>query len=295
MCASVQKTDALFFSAGRFCYNMCAMAGNAKEWFVRTEDGRVYGPADVASLVAWAKDGRIEPSGFVSRDRLSWVPAQLMPELEMKWLVETEPGKVFGPFNRALVVSLFSRGAVPADAKAYRLHELAVDCDPPPVVKEVPVEKIVEKVVEKEVRVEVPVEKIVEKVVEKEVRVEVPVEKVVEKEVRVEVPVEKVVEKVVEKEVRVEVPVEKIVEKIVEVPVEKIVERVIEVVPPARTGIVVADAPDPVANVPPARSPGSIFGNMDRSRLAALEAAAQRELAKGRRFGLGGGIFGRKR
>ena len=182
---------------------MCAMSDNAKEWFVRTEDGRVYGPADVASLVVWAKDGRIEPSGFVSRDRLNWVPAQLMPELEMKWLVETEPGKVFGPFNRALVVSLFSRGAVPADAKAYRLHELPVDCDPPPVVQEVPVEKIVEK----EVRVEVPVEK----VVEKEVRVEVPVEKVVEKIVKV--PVEKIVE----------VPVEKVVEKIVEKPVEKIV------------------------------------------------------------------------
>ena len=252
---------------------MCAMSDNAKEWFVRTEDGRVYGPADVASLVVWAKDGRIEPSGFVSRDRLNWVPAQLMPELEMKWLVETEPGKVFGPFNRALVVSLFSRGAVPTDAKAYRLHELPVDCDPPPVVKEVPVEKVVEK----EVRVEVPVEKVVEKIVEKEVRVEVPVEKIVEKEVRVEVPVEKVVE------------------KIVEVPVEKIVERVIEVVPPARTGIVVSDVADPVANVPPPRSPGSIFGNMDRNRLAALEAAAQRELAKGRKFGLGAGLFGRKR
>ena len=76
---------------------------------------------------------------------------------------------------------------------------------------------------------------------------------------------------------------------------EKIVERVIEVVPPARTGIVVSDVADPVANVPPPRSPGSIFGNMDRNRLAALEAAAQRELAKGRKFGLGAGLFGRKR
>ncbi|MBR3221887.1 MAG: DUF4339 domain-containing protein [Kiritimatiellae bacterium] len=234
---------------------MCAMADNAKEWFVRTEDGRVYGPADVASLVAWAQDGRIEPSGFVSRDRLSWTPAQLMPELEMKWLVETEPGKVFGPFNRALVISLFARGAVPAAAKAYRLHELPVDRDPPPAVKEV--------------RVEVPVEKIVEKVVEKEVRVEVPVEKIVEK--------------IVEKEVRVEVPV------------EKIVERVIEVAPPARTGIVVNDAPAPVGDEPPVRSPGSIFGNLDRSRLAALEAAAQRELAKGRRLGLHANFFGRKK
>ena len=237
---------------------------SSREWFVRTADGRVYGPADLAALVSWAKDGRIEPTGFVSRDRLSWTPAQLMPELEMKWLVETEPGKVFGPFNRALVISLFARKAVPPEAKAYRLHELPVECDPPPVE----VEKIVEKVVEKEVRVEVPVEKIVEKVVE--------------------VPVEKIVEKVVEKEVRVEVPVE----KIVEVPVEKIVEKVVEVVPPPRTGIVVSDAPEPVGNVPPVRSPGAIFGNLDRGSLVALEAAAQRELAKGRRMGMG--IFGRK-
>ena len=213
-----------------------------KEWFVRTADGRVYGPADVSSLVAWAQDGRIEPTGFVSRDRLNWTPAQLMPELEMKWLVETEPGKVFGPFNRALVISLFARKSVPPAAKAYRLHELPVDRDPPPV----------------------------------------EVEKIVEKEVRVEVPVEKIVEKIVEKEVRVEVPVEKIVEKIV------------EVVPPARTGIVVADADEPVGNVPPVRSPGSLFGNLDRGRLAALEAAAQRELVKGRRLGIAAGIFGRK-
>ena len=76
------------------------------------------------------------------------------------------------------------------------------------IEKEVPVEKIVEKVVE------VPVEKIVE--------VPVEVEKIVEKEVKVEVPVE--VEKIVEKEVVKEVPVE----KIVEVPVEKVVEKVIE-------------------------------------------------------------------
>ena len=67
--------------------------------------------------------------------------------------------------------------------------------------------QVVEKIVEKEVKVEVPVE--VEKIVEKEVVKEVPVEveKIIEKEVLVEIPVEKIVEK----EVRVEVPVEKVV------------------------------------------------------------------------------------
>ena len=149
-----------------------------RKWYVRTEDGKVYGPADVTSLSLWAQDGRIEPAAFVSQDRKSWVPAQLMPELEMKWLVEVEPGKVFGPFNRAVVIRLSREGELPPEAKIYRLHEFAITEDPPPV------EKIVEKIVEK--RVEVPVEKIVEKIVEK--RVEVPVEKIVEKIVEVEPP-----------------------------------------------------------------------------------------------------------
>ena len=130
-----------------------------RKWYVRTEDGKVYGPADVKSLSLWAQDGRIEPAAFVSQDRKSWVPAQLMPELEMKWLVEVEPGKVFGPFNRAVVIRLSREGELPPEAKIYRLHEFAITEDPPPV------EKIVEKIVE------VPVEKIVEKIIVDETRV----------------------------------------------------------------------------------------------------------------------------
>ena len=221
------------------------------QWYVRTEDGNVYGPADAEKLAKWAEDGRIDPTSFVSTDRISWMPAQTLELLGMKWLIETEPGKVFGPFNRAVASRLFASGEIGPEAKAYRLHELPVDQDPPPV----------EKLVEKEVRVEVPVEKIVEKIVEKEVRVEVPVEKIVEK--------------IVEKEVRVEVPVEKIVEKIVEVP------------PPARTEIVVAEVIDPVADVPPVHSPGTLFDKLGRGGLAALESAARRELAAATTKGIG--------
>ena len=159
-----------------------------KEWYVRMSDGNVYGPADVASLVSWAEDGRIDPSSSLSKDRIRWTPAQLMGELEMKWLVELEPGKPLGPYNRKYLVASIADGSLPAETKAYRLHEFPIDEDPPPtivekeVVKEVPVEKIVEKIVE------VPVEKIVEKIVEVEKRVEVPVEKIVEKIVEVEKP-----------------------------------------------------------------------------------------------------------
>ena len=210
------------------------MSDEAISWYVKAEDGKVYGPATVASLVAWAKDGRVQPTGFLSRDRINWQPAQLMSELEMKWLVEPQPGKVFGPFNRAFVSRLFKDGSLDAKAKVYRLHEYAIDEDPPPV------------------------------------------------------------EKIVEKEVRVEVPVEKIVEKIVEVPVEKIVERIVEVETPPRKELVVPEVIEASGNEPPPVMPGKIFKGMDRSSLAALEAAARSELAKGHRFGMGGGLFGRK-
>ena len=295
-----------------------------ESWYVKGSDGQVYGPADMASLVVWASEGRIEPNGFVSRDRRNWILAPRLPELEMHWVVETEPGKYYGPFNRQVVNRLAANGSIPQGAFVYRRHLLPVDRDPAPVRVEVPieVEKVVERVVEK--RVEVPVERVVEKVVEKRVevpievekivekRVEVPVEKVVEKVVEkiVEVPVEKIVERVVEKEVRVEVPVpvekiverivvkrvevpvEKVVEKIVEVPVERIVERVIEVEPPRAVVPEVVAPAAPEAAVPNR----GLFKNVDKSRLAALEAAARRELAaaKGGRFGLPG-MFSRRK
>jgi hypothetical protein len=115
-------------------------------------------------------------------------------------------------------------------------------------------EKVVEKEVIVEKRVEIPVERVVEKIVE--VIKEVPVEKVVVQEVIKEIPVEKVITKTeyvsddtqvnelllkiqqLEEappkivEVIKEVPVDRVViqEKTVEVPVEKIVEVVKEVI-----------------------------------------------------------------
>ena len=285
-----------------------------KEWYVRMSDGNVYGPANVESLVCWAEEGRIEPTSSLSKDRMEWTPAQLMSDLEMKWLVEIEPGKTSGPYNRKFLIASSADGSLPAEAKTYRLHEFPVDQDPPPtvvekivekeVVKEVPVEKIVEKrvevpiekIVEKEVIKEVPVEKIVEKIVEVEKRVEVPVEKIVEKEVIKEVPVEKIVEKIVEVEKRVEVPVEKIVEKevIKEVPVEKVVEKIVEVEKPPRTTVVVPEIVEPAGNEPPRRAVSAgIFGEVNRSSLEALEQAARRELAAAGKTRFG--FFGRKK
>jgi hypothetical protein len=57
-----------------------------------------------------------------------------------------------------------------------------------------------------------------------------------------------------------------------------------------------AAAPEPTGSIPPVKSAGSIFGDIGRDGLAALEAAARRELsaAKGQRFGISAGLFGRK-
>ena len=243
-----------------------------ESWYFRNGDGAEYGPVDLATLTSWAAEGRITPSGYVSTDRESWHRAPELSALGMVWLVETEPGKFFGPFHTQVVQNLRARGGLPSGTIIYQRSGASAPAAAVRVVEkriEVPVEKIVEK------RVEVPVEKIVERVVEK--RVEVPVEKIVERvvEKRVEVPVEKIVEKIVEK--RVEVPVEKIVEKEVYV-----AEPVTPIVEPAT----------------PKAGYGSLFKGADRDRMAALEAAAQRELMAARRRGSAGSVmnlFGRKR
>ena len=204
---------------------------NEKIWYVRSEEGAVYGPASEASLLEWVKDGRVDPSGYVSKDRINWVPPQTLDWLEMKWLVETDLGKFFGPFHRELIKQLVADGSVSSSARIYCAWEFPVDKDPDPVV----VEKIVEK----------PVEVI--------------------KEVRVEVPVEKIVEKVVVKEVE----------------------------PPPRSAMVVPEVVDAIDSPPPRRKLGGIFKDADPERLAALEAAARKELTAAKKFGIGG-LFGRK-
>lgn len=93
------------------------------EWYVKTDDGSVYGPADLPTLRKWARDGRVEPTGFVSLDRVKWTPAPLVPELEMKWIVETEFGQLFGPFHHDVVSRLINEKRVPPTARIFRLYD----------------------------------------------------------------------------------------------------------------------------------------------------------------------------
>ena len=53
------------------------------KWFVRNEDGKVFGPCGLDVLAQWSREGRIAPSASVSCDCVNWLPATLKPELEM--------------------------------------------------------------------------------------------------------------------------------------------------------------------------------------------------------------------
>ena len=187
----------------------------SEKWYLRTQDD-TFGPESRERLLEWAKMGRIQPGQEISNDGETWKPAVEIPFLDMRWSIDIGDGTPRGPFNRHAAEALLKSGRLPPGSKIVEVPpafevadpapapEAAPDPQPPPTAEPVSAEpgvKIVEKIVK--VPVEVVKEVPVEKIVEKEVIKEVPVEKIVEREVRVEVPVE----------VIKEVPVEKIVEK----------------------------------------------------------------------------------
>ena len=94
---------------------------NSSEYYVRGADEKVFGPVAMKTLVEWAGDSRIDPTSAVSTDQKTWLAAPLIPELEMTWLVETEPGTFYGPFNRRVVDSLLESGTIARDARLYVL------------------------------------------------------------------------------------------------------------------------------------------------------------------------------
>lgn len=91
------------------------------EYYVRGADDKVFGPVDMATLVEWTGDSRLDSTSVVSTDQKTWTPAPLIPELEMIWLVETDPGTFYGPFNRRVVDGLIEAGTISRDTRLYML------------------------------------------------------------------------------------------------------------------------------------------------------------------------------
>ena len=75
-------------------------AAGKRQWRVRTEKGDVFGPADLATLQAWARDGRLAPTHQICADGATWEPVTALRELEMDWVAEVTSGSFYGPIHR---------------------------------------------------------------------------------------------------------------------------------------------------------------------------------------------------
>ena len=89
-------------------------------WYVKGGDGKVFGPADDEKIIAWVKDGRVDPFAGVSNDLKQWKLASLEPSFEMDWIVENEPGRFYGPTHRAVVDDLIKSGSLTPSCRIYR-------------------------------------------------------------------------------------------------------------------------------------------------------------------------------
>ena len=90
------------------------------KWYVKNSDGKVFGPADDAKLLDWVRDGRVEPFAGLSNDLKTWRLASLEPSLEMDWIVENEPGRFYGPTNRAVIDDLIKSKSLQPGCRIYR-------------------------------------------------------------------------------------------------------------------------------------------------------------------------------
>lgn len=97
------------------------MAGDNKDavWKVRAEDGSVFGPASMATLLAWARDGRLAATHTISKDGTNWTPVASHPELSMDWIAEISPGTFFGPIHKDAMEELVRDGTLSAEAPRY--------------------------------------------------------------------------------------------------------------------------------------------------------------------------------
>lgn len=89
-------------------------------WYVKSADGKVFGPADDDKMLSWVKDGRVEPFAGVSNDLKNWRLASCEPLFEMDWIVESEPGRFYGPTHRNVIDDLLKSGAVQSNCRIYR-------------------------------------------------------------------------------------------------------------------------------------------------------------------------------
>lgn len=88
-------------------------------WKVKDDSGTVFGPASMASLQSWARDGRLAPTHMISSDGVNWQPVTSRRELAMDWIVELSPGKFYGPIHREACDELLANGTISSEQSQF--------------------------------------------------------------------------------------------------------------------------------------------------------------------------------
>ena len=91
-------------------------------WFLKKENGDLYGPGSLDMLVEWAMDGRVAPEDFVSDDGVRWLPAYNLSDLDMSWFIETAAGQRYGPAHAAAFADMMNDGTLPPDIRVVHVH-----------------------------------------------------------------------------------------------------------------------------------------------------------------------------
>ena len=81
--------------------------------YLRTPEGTIYGPVDIATLCMWATDARIIPGCLLSVNRSSWTPVESYPELRLNWSVQFDDGTTYGPLNLLAIWVLAAESSIP--------------------------------------------------------------------------------------------------------------------------------------------------------------------------------------
>ena len=112
-----------------------ALSTSPEEWYLKLDDGSVYGPTRMSELYKWAAECRIGPDHRLSPDKTKWIHAGEVPELQMNWIVRLVDGTDYGPLNLGAVRTLIDDGSAAPDAdvthrlggRAYRAEMLQLD------------------------------------------------------------------------------------------------------------------------------------------------------------------------
>lgn len=68
-------------------------------WYLRKDNGKLYGPVSLDELKSWVAFGRIAPDDQVSQDRETWMYAANLDALQMDWVLRFPDGTEYGPLH----------------------------------------------------------------------------------------------------------------------------------------------------------------------------------------------------